>query len=79
MDPSSNFASYRSTLTAAIARSEVILRTLKNVLWPLTFSFCLHDQVATDDRARSVVPFLSLFKKDLFVAREKYLNSLEDR
>ncbi len=51
MDPSSNFSSYRSTLTAAIARSEA----------------------ATDDRARAVVPFFSLFYKDLFVAREKFL------
>ncbi len=56
MDPASNFSSYRSTLTAAIARSEA----------------------ATDDRARAVIPFFSLFYKDLFVAKEKYLRESRD-
>ena len=47
-DPTANFVSYRSTLTAAVARSEK----------------------ATSDVQRIVVPFFSLFVRDVFFAWE---------
>ncbi len=49
MDPTSNFSCYRSTLTAAVVRSEG----------------------ATDCRQRVVIPFFTLFVKDLYTNRER--------
>lgn len=48
MDPTSNFNSYRSTLKAAMWRSEG----------------------ATEERERIIIPFFSLFVKDLYFLNE---------
>ncbi|KAI8123365.1 Ras-GEF domain-containing family member 1B [Lucilia cuprina] len=53
MDPTSNFNSYRSTLKAAMWRSEG----------------------ATEERERIIIPFFSLFVKDLYFLNEGCSNS----
>uniref|UniRef100_A0A034WJF3 Ras-GEF domain-containing family member 1B n=3 Tax=Bactrocera TaxID=47832 RepID=A0A034WJF3_BACDO len=54
MDPTSNFNSYRSTLKAAMWRSEG----------------------ATEERERIIIPFFSLFVKDLYFLNEGCSNRL---
>lgn len=55
MDPTSNFNSYRSTLKAAMWRSEG----------------------ATEERERIIIPFFSLFVKDLYFLNEGCSNRYE--